>query len=55
MRRRADSLTTAVINDQRTITLTGRLIGVIPCGRTVRLDVLLDAADEVDVHERSET
>lgn len=50
MIRTASNLSTAVINDQRAITVTGRIIGVIPFGNKVRLDVLVDADTEIEVH-----
>ena len=52
MHRRADSLSTAVINDQRRITVTGHLVGLIPVGRHVRLDVMVRAEDQIEIHDR---
>lgn len=40
---------------QRTVTATGRLISTIPLGNTVRLELLMAADAEVEIHERSGT
>jgi hypothetical protein len=49
MRRRADALTTAVINEQRVVTLTGRLRAVLPVAGRVVIEVECAADAEVEV------
>jgi hypothetical protein len=49
MRRRADALTTAVINEQRLVTLTGRPRAVLPVAGRVIIEVECAADAEVEV------
>lgn len=52
MIRRADSLSDDAIK-ARTITVTGRLIGVIPTARAQTLMVQVDGAAEVEIHKET--